>query len=118
MQGFGVGIAAEQPLIFDQGFLDLDVLRQHGAIGHAEAFGRFALGDQEITDAMFGHDPCGFLGERTSQMFTADAQSFSHAPIIWPVRRKIKRLSFRTANRFPRASARWSAGPARWPPRR
>jgi hypothetical protein len=40
---------------------------------------------------MLGHDPRGFLRERVPQMFTANAQSFCHAPIIWPVRRKIKR---------------------------
>jgi hypothetical protein len=40
---------------------------------------------------MLGHDPRGFLRERVPQMFTANAQSFSHVPIIWPKGQKIKR---------------------------
>jgi hypothetical protein len=40
---------------------------------------------------MLGHDPRGFLGERASQVFSANAQSFWHVPIIWPVGEKIKR---------------------------
>jgi hypothetical protein len=39
---------------------------------------------------MLGHDTRSFLRERVPQMFTANAQSFSHIPIIWPKRPKIK----------------------------
>jgi hypothetical protein len=39
---------------------------------------------------MLGHDARGFLRERVPQMFTANAQSFSHISIIWPKGRKIK----------------------------
>ncbi len=85
-----MGIATEQPLVFDQCHFDLGVLRQHRAVSHAEAFGGLAFGNQKVTDAVLGHDSCGFLCERVPQMLTADAQSFCHDPIIWPVGRKIK----------------------------
>ena len=46
-----VARAAEQPLILRQRVLDLGVLRQHRAIGHAESFGRLALRGEEIANA-------------------------------------------------------------------
>ncbi len=82
MQGLGVRVAAEQPLVFHQRRFDFGVLGQHGAVGDPEALGGLALGDQEVADAVLGHDPRGFLGERAPQVFTANAQSFWHAPII------------------------------------
>ncbi len=91
VQGFGVGVAAEQALVFHQGHFDLGVLRQHCAVGDAVAFGGLALGDQEVADAVLGHDSGGFLREGVPQVLTANAQSFWHAPIIWPRPEKIKR---------------------------
>jgi hypothetical protein len=58
-----MGIAPEQSLMRAQGIFDLDVLRQHRDIVHPEAIRRFALGLQEILNAVLGHDSRGLLRE-------------------------------------------------------
>ena len=58
-----MGIAPEQSLMRAQGIFDLDVLRQHRDIVHAQAIRCFALGLEEIFYAVLGHDSRGLLCE-------------------------------------------------------
>ena len=71
---FAVPRAAEQALVFGQRVFDLRVLRQHRTVGDAEAFGRLALGGEEIADAVLRHDARRFLRERAAQILGAWGQ--------------------------------------------
>jgi hypothetical protein len=90
-QAFDVRFAAEQALVVGERDLDLAVLRQHRRhVGHAEALGGLALGDEEILHAVLGHDARGLLRQCAPQIVAAGRMSpGSHrqkigSPVCWP----------------------------------
>ena len=72
VQGLEVRGAAEEALVVGERLLDLAVLRQDGgALRDAEALGGLALGDEEVTHAVLGHDARRFLRQRAAQVIGA-----------------------------------------------
>ena len=79
VQRFRVRLAAEQALVFGESDLDFGILRQHGgAVRDAEAFRGFALGREEVADAVLGHDARGFLRQRTPQVLVPCRMFLAH----------------------------------------
>ncbi len=78
LQRMVMRIPAEQPLMGAQRRFDLDVLRQHRDIVHAQAIRRLALGLQKILDAVLGHDARGFLRQRAAQILGSLRKLFRH----------------------------------------
>ena len=79
MQRFRMRVAAEQPLVFHQRFLDLDVLRQYRRpVRDSEPLRGLAFGYEKIPYAVFGHDARGFLCQRAPQVLSAAWVFFSH----------------------------------------
>src|SRR6185437_15656481 len=72
VERFGVGIAAKQPLVFDERRLYLGVFRQYrGAVRDSQSLRRLFLRDKKVTDAVFGHDARGLLRQRAPQIVAA-----------------------------------------------
>jgi hypothetical protein len=73
-QGLAVFCATEQAVVFGERVLDLRILRQHRTVGYAESLGGFALGGEEIADAVLRHDARRFLRQRAAQILSAWGQ--------------------------------------------
>ncbi len=71
-------VAAEQPLVGDQRFLDLGVAGQRAFLGDAEALGGLALGGAEVLDAVLGHDARGLLGDGAAKVLVAEGLASWH----------------------------------------
>ena len=62
-QGQRLRIALEDALVLAQGLFDLVVPRQGLVVDDAQALGGLQLGMVEVADAVFAHQPGGFLGD-------------------------------------------------------
>src|SRR5688572_12182290 len=60
---------AKQPVILGECVFYFAVLGEHRAIGYTETLRGFALGREEIPDAVFRHDARGLLRQRAPQIF-------------------------------------------------
>jgi hypothetical protein len=71
-------VRLEQTVMSGERRLDLRVLRQHRDVSRIQALGSLALGEAVVVDALFRHDPRGFLGQRPSQLLRSRVASFRH----------------------------------------